>query len=134
MRSLERLNLSDNFIEHIESCGITQLENLKYLNLENNLLTSLPFGMGQLPIEELLVSKNLLMSPICFPKNALFSKGLAKTYEGKLYMDINNVNFNSTRLFFLGSRESRMFTTDNTTTYFFLILFYYSKVYWNIFF
>lgn len=125
LKSLERLNLSDNFIEHIEPCGITQLENLKYLNLENNLLSSLPFGMGQLPIEELLLSKNLFVSPICFPKNAFFSKGLAKNYEGKLHMDINNVNFNSTRLFFLGSRESRMFV--NNISYILLILFYYKR-------
>ena len=107
--NLTVLCLADNLIDFMDPTHVTNLKILTELDLSNNLLTRLPFGLSKLPLKNLNVTGNLLLSPYCFPLENLTKKDIIGEYIGKI-ASLANPLTPFTRLFFLGTHESRTFT------------------------
>ena len=76
LKNLRKLDLSHNLIRFIAPRGIENLKKLEYFNLEDNLLSELPFGLGEiLKLKELNIMENLFVSCFSFPHYTLAKNG-----------------------------------------------------------
>lgn len=106
LTNLEELDLSDNQIHKIHVDGILKLTNLKKLNLENNLLTEIPCLLSSLPLTNLNICENLIVSPYSCPTRSLEMNLVHVEYIDKYskFYPYDTIPF--TRLFILGESDS----------------------------
>jgi len=116
LTNLRKLDLSHNLIRFIAPRGIENLKKLEYFNLEDNLLSELPFGLGEiLNLKELNIMENLFVSCFSYPHYTLAKNGTKVKVQWEKLTPLERIPI--CRLYFLGSRDSCMY-----------IIFYFGRI------
>lgn len=108
LTNLRKLNLSQNRIHNIEVVHLTRLISLTELDLENNLLSSMPFRLATLNLNNLKLNNNLLVSNLSYPHYLLENNGVHVHLHPKNSRLAPQDSIVASRVFFLGDRQSGM--------------------------